>query len=143
MIDGDKIIHVCYINNARDTIKVLIERDGKNVEEFTSKWIANELKNPDFEKIISIYGHDNVVKETEKEISKQNKKYKHDKENHLKHQKRIDEQILFEAKENVYAMEDFAKVNDKKLRRKIRKAKNTTEVTIYAAAILSKQFDEE
>ena len=95
--------------------------------------------NSDWKELFDVYTIEQIDKNTEEELKKDNLRRQKTREAEKEQVERVKADELFALKLEAFEIEEVKKSKNRELKSKIRKAKNSFEVTAYAAALMLKE----
>jgi|TARA_X000001036_G_scaffold439984_1_gene493502 hypothetical protein len=102
-----------------------------------------EKGNPDWKEIMETFALEEIDKNTEKIIDEHKRKSDVTKEENKDKKEKQSSDVLFNSKLEAFEIDIIKNSKNRKLKSRIRKAKNLTEVIAFSSALISKEIDNE
>ena len=137
-----------YEGDTKEKIKAILKITNEETGEITHQEVTvakgeGDFENPDYKEILNLYGSDHIQENTEK----REKEYIINEEKRIKREEEINKakalEALFEAKLKAFEIEEVKNSINRSLKTKLRRAKNTIEVNIYAMMIVMERLENE
>ena len=131
-------IHDPYWGNQEKTQVICKLRFDNGLEQIASIMETNE-GNPDWKLLFDTYTKEDIDKNTNEQLEKDNINRQNRREAEKEHNERLKADELFACKLEAFEIEEIKKSKNRQLKSKIRKAKSLFEVTAYTAALVLKE----
>ena len=102
-----------------------------------------ENSNPDWKEIMETFTPEEIDKNTKKIIDENKRKIKVNREENKDKREKQSSDSLFNSKLEAFEIDIIKNSKNRKLKSRIRKAKNLTEVIAFSSALISKEIDNE
>lgn len=99
--------------------------------------------NPDFDEVVQSVGEEVIDNNTEERTKRKKAEAEEKKQRDLEHAKARKLEKLFEYKLEAFEVEEIKNSKNRKLKSKLRRAKNRVEVDLYAMMILMEELNKE